>query len=73
MANCVCGEKACAYVILRPNAGITLADIGPFLTERGLAKYKIPELIELTDAFPVIRIGEIDKVRRPGDRRKDAQ
>jgi non-ribosomal peptide synthetase component E (peptide arylation enzyme) len=51
----------------------TQADIGRFLTERRLAKYKIPERIDLTDAFAVTRVGTIDKVRRPADRREDPQ
>jgi non-ribosomal peptide synthetase component E (peptide arylation enzyme) len=57
------GEKACAYIIVRPGHELpTLAEITRFVAEKGLAKYKTPERIERIDAFPVTSVGKVDKV-----------
>jgi len=56
------GEKGCIYIIPRP--GATAPDVrslGRFLVEQGLAKYKCPERVETIDAFPVTRVGKLDK------------
>jgi non-ribosomal peptide synthetase component E (peptide arylation enzyme) len=55
-------ERACAYLV--PRSGMQPPDIralGAFLGEIGLAKFKFPERIELVDAFPVTRVGKLDK------------
>jgi non-ribosomal peptide synthetase component E (peptide arylation enzyme) len=36
--------------------------LGAFLEAKGLAKFKFPERIELLDAFPVTRVGKLDKM-----------
>lgn len=57
------GEKGCAYIILRPgNKAPTVKDLLLFLVAQGLAKYKCPERIEVIDAFPVTKVGKLDKV-----------
>jgi len=56
------GEKACVFIIPRP--GMQPPDVkqlAQFLVEQGLAKYKCPEWIEVVDAFPVTRVGKVDK------------
>ena len=58
------GEKACAYVILRPGQHLpTIDELGRFMIGKGIAKYKIPERIERIDAFPTTSVGKVDKVR----------
>jgi non-ribosomal peptide synthetase component E (peptide arylation enzyme) len=55
-------ERACAYLV--PRSGQQAPDIkalGVFLSSLGLAKFKFPERIELVDAFPVTRVGKLDK------------
>jgi salicylate---[aryl-carrier protein] ligase len=55
-------ERACAYLV--PRAGQAAPDVkslGRFLEEKGLAKFKFPERIEPLDAFPVTRVGKLDK------------
>ena len=55
-------ERACAYIVAR--SGMRAPDvetIGGFLESKGLAKFKFPERIELVDAFPVTRVGKLDK------------
>ena len=36
-------------------------DLAGFLVGKGLAKFKCPERIEVIDAFPVTRVGKVDK------------
>ena len=58
------GEKACAYLVARGAATLpTVKELGEFLTSRGLAKYKCPERIEAIDAFPVTRVGKLDRAK----------
>jgi 2-polyprenyl-6-methoxyphenol hydroxylase-like FAD-dependent oxidoreductase len=40
---------------------VLLQDLGAFLLQRGLAKYKLPKRSETIDAFPVTRVGKVDK------------
>lgn len=62
MPDPIFGEKACAFIIHRPDdERLSVADLGAFLTREGLAKYKCPERIEAIDAFPVTRVGKVDK------------
>jgi non-ribosomal peptide synthetase component E (peptide arylation enzyme) len=62
MPDRVYGEKACAHLIMRPgHALLTVPDIGAYLTSLGLAKYKLPERVEAIDAFPLTRVGKVDK------------
>jgi non-ribosomal peptide synthetase component E (peptide arylation enzyme) len=56
------GEKGCIFIIPRP--GMQAPDVqtlARFLVERGLAKYKCPERVEIVEAFPVTRVGKVDK------------
>jgi non-ribosomal peptide synthetase component E (peptide arylation enzyme) len=56
------GEKACVYIILRPDQHAPdLRELMNFLVGKGLAKFKCPERIEVIDAFPVTRVGKVDK------------
>src|SRR5690606_29460019 len=62
MPDPVYGEKACVYVILNPSATPpTVPELASFLVSQGLAKFKCPERIEVVDAFPVTRVGKVDK------------
>ncbi len=55
------GERACAYIQLGPNQHLTLEEVAQYLQERGLAKYKLPERIELVTALPQKGLGKVDK------------
>jgi non-ribosomal peptide synthetase component E (peptide arylation enzyme) len=62
MADETLGERVCAYVVLRPAATApTVAELGAFLHRYGLAKFKWPERIEVTDALPLTQAGKLDK------------
>jgi non-ribosomal peptide synthetase component E (peptide arylation enzyme) len=56
------GERGCIFII--PRKGKTAPDVkalAAFLSERGLAKYKCPERVEVCESFPVTRVGKLDK------------
>ncbi len=56
------GERGCAYVLPRPGKTITLEGLNDFLTnERKIAKFKLPERLEVVDAFPLTAVGKINK------------
>ena len=58
------GEKVCAYVVPRPgHPAPTLELLGKFMIGQGIAKYKLPERIEVVDAFPVTSVGKADKAK----------
>jgi cyclohexanecarboxylate-CoA ligase len=46
------GEQACAAVLLKDkNSSLTLEDLKTFLVGQGLAKYKVPERLEIVTEF----------------------
>ena len=56
------GERACAYVVPRPDAGrIELSDLTDFLLTHQVAKQKLPERVELIDALPRTMTGKVQK------------
>ena len=57
------GERSCACLVLRAGATLTLPDICDRLLADGLAKYKLPERVELFDALPQTASGKIQKHR----------
>jgi 2,3-dihydroxybenzoate-AMP ligase len=62
MPDPLLGERACAYVIPRLGEKITLESLNTFLlTERKIARFKLPERLEVVDAFPLTAVGKINK------------
>lgn len=56
------GERSCAYVSLREGAAdVTLADVTDFLLARGVAKYKLPERLEVWPELPTTATRKIQK------------
>ena len=56
------GEKGCIFIIPRPNMQAPdVQALGQFLIQRGLAKYKCPERVEVVSEFPLTRVGKVDK------------
>ena len=53
------GERACAVVRLRPGTHLDLPGLSVFLAERGLAKPKWPEELEVVTDFPRTESGKI--------------
>jgi 2,3-dihydroxybenzoate-AMP ligase len=61
MPDPVLGERACAYVIPRPGATLTFEELIAFLQSRQIAKYKLPERLELVESFPLTSFGKVSK------------
>jgi 2,3-dihydroxybenzoate-AMP ligase len=61
MPDPILGERTCAYVIPAAGVRLSLEELTTFLTERGLAKFKLPERLELVDDFPLSAFGKVSK------------
>jgi cyclohexanecarboxylate-CoA ligase len=55
------GERVCAYVIARDGATPALDDVRAHLLARGLARFKLPERIEVRAALPRTASGKVQK------------
>jgi non-ribosomal peptide synthetase component E (peptide arylation enzyme) len=56
------GERVCAFVVCRDGASLTLNEVRGFLEEKGLARFKWPERIEVLENLPRVASGyKIDK------------
>jgi 2,3-dihydroxybenzoate-AMP ligase len=55
------GERMCACVLLRNGKSITFEELKQFLMEKEIAKYKLPERLEIMDEFPLSNIGKVSK------------
>jgi 2,3-dihydroxybenzoate-AMP ligase len=55
-------ERLCAVLLLREGrAEPTLAELGAYLKDYGLAKFKWPERIEVVDTFPLTASGKLSR------------
>ena len=61
MPDPVLGERACAYVVLRPGAHLSFDDLIRHLDERRIARFKFPERMEIVDRFPITAVGKVSK------------
>ena len=62
MPDRILGEKGCAFVLTKGGQNLTLDELCRFLKEeRNIAVIKLPERLELVDAFPMTEVGKIDK------------
>jgi 2,3-dihydroxybenzoate-AMP ligase len=61
MPDAILGEKACAYLALRPGETFDLTMIRNFLAARGVAQFKWPERIEFVRELPLTNVGKIKK------------
>jgi 2,3-dihydroxybenzoate-AMP ligase len=50
-----------AFVIAKPGATLALADLVRFLLDAGIAKFKLPERLELVAEFPLSPFGKVSK------------
>ena len=55
------GERMCAFLILHPGRGIALEELVRFLEAKEIARFKLPERIEIVDGFPVSAFGKVSK------------
>ena len=55
------GERMCACVILRPDHHLTLEELIAFLATKEIAKFKLPERLEIVAEFPLSTFGKVSK------------
>ena len=55
------GEKMCACVVLKPGASLSLAELVAFLNTHEIARFKLPERLEVLTEFPVSTFGKVSK------------
>lgn len=61
MPDPVMGEKSCAFIVPRPGHSITLQQLCDFLLHKQIAKFKLPERLELVQSFPLTSVGKVSK------------
>jgi len=57
------GERACAYVILRPGASLSFEEMVAYLKEQKMAVQYIPERLEVVEDVPRTPSGKIQKFK----------
>lgn len=58
------GEKACAYIVLKPRQRLTFEEMVSFLREKRIAPFKIPERLVIIQSLPLVPGGnKVDKRR----------
>lgn len=56
------GERICACVVCRKGQSLSLAEVTSFMEERGVARFKWPERLEIVSSLPRVASGhKIDK------------
>lgn len=56
------GEKACAYIVLKPQKRLTFEEMVSFLKEKRIAPFKIPERLVIVQSLPLVPGGnKVDK------------
>ncbi|MGA3174209.1 MAG: AMP-binding protein [Syntrophorhabdales bacterium] len=54
-------ERACAYVILKDGETMTFKELSNYLLTKNIAKFKLPERLEIVPEFPLSPAGKILK------------
>jgi 2,3-dihydroxybenzoate---[aryl-carrier protein] ligase len=62
----VLGERMCACVVLKPGASLTLERLVEFLGGFDMAKFKLPERLEILDSLPLSGFGKVSKAELAG-------
>jgi 2,3-dihydroxybenzoate-AMP ligase len=61
MPDVVMGERSCAFVIVKPGRSLTLDQLTKFLQDKQIAKFKLPERLEVVDSLPLSGMGKVSK------------
>jgi 2,3-dihydroxybenzoate-AMP ligase len=57
----ILGERMCACVLLRENTLLNFGELKEFLLAKEIAKYKLPERLEIMRDFPLSSFGKVSK------------
>jgi len=55
------GERICAYVVLKEDKILTLAELVGYLRGMGASVLQLPERLEIIDTMPLTKVGKTDK------------
>jgi 2,3-dihydroxybenzoate-AMP ligase len=55
------GERMCACILLRDGQSLTFDELKKFLMSKEIAKFKLPERMELLQDFPLSTFGKVSK------------
>jgi 2,3-dihydroxybenzoate-AMP ligase len=61
MPDAQLGERMCAFVVLRPGMTLTLQELTSFLLGKEIARFKLPERLEVLEELPLSRVGKVMK------------
>ncbi|UCG63678.1 MAG: AMP-binding protein [Deltaproteobacteria bacterium] len=62
MPDPLLGEKPCLFAVAKGGETFSLKELNDFLVyERKIAKYKLPERLELLDHLPLTHVGKVNK------------
>jgi non-ribosomal peptide synthetase component E (peptide arylation enzyme) len=61
MPDPVLVERVCAFVVCQPGEALELTEMVAFLKAQRIAAWKLPERLELREAFPMTPSGKIQK------------
>ncbi len=61
MPDPVFGEKACAFAVLKDGQKLSFKDLVAFLEQQNIARFKLPERLEIVSEFPLSPVGKILK------------
>jgi len=67
------GERVCAFVVLKPGATLSLAEVDAHFRAQGATRQKTPERIVIVDDFPRTPSGKIKKMDLRQQLRAEAQ
>ena len=57
------GERMCACLLLRDGAAIDFDELKTFLLGKEIAKYKLPERLEILPELPLSNVGKVSKAK----------
>jgi non-ribosomal peptide synthetase component E (peptide arylation enzyme) len=57
------GERVCAYVVLKSREEFSFSEMVQFMRDQGIASFKIPERLEITNDLPLVGGIKVDKKR----------
>ncbi|WP_330254247.1 AMP-binding protein [Nocardia sp. NBC_00565] len=55
------GERVCLYLTVAQDHSVGLADVAAVMNAAGVARFKIPERLEVVTSMPTTKVGKIDK------------
>jgi len=61
MPDPLLGEKCCAYITLKEKQSLTLEELNSFLLSKQIAKFKLPERLEIVAELPLTNVGKVSK------------